>query len=146
MRLNTLLVRVSIVPVIVFSGCDRGSSKDRVQSVVSPDGRIEAVVYEINGGATTSFGYEVDLQKVGDSKATNVAKLYGALQNEGAYGVSLKWPQADSLHIQYLRAKSIASSRPSATIDGQQVIVSLDAGINDPSAPGGRMLHKSQKK
>jgi hypothetical protein len=142
MRLAISLMGVPVALAVFLSGCDRSYSKEAVQSVISPDGRVETVVYEINGGATTSFGYEVDLRTVGDSKSTNVAELYGALRNAGAYGVNVKWSHPSCLHIEYLRAKSVVSSRASATVGGQQVSVFLDAGVNDPSAPGGGMLQK----
>ncbi|MBL8397465.1 MAG: hypothetical protein JNL84_04855 [Candidatus Accumulibacter sp.] len=42
-----------------FSGLIGEPSKDEVARVVSPSGNIDAVLFETNGGATTSFGYEV---------------------------------------------------------------------------------------
>lgn len=128
-----------------FAGCDTGYSRDLVQHVTSLDGQIEAVIYETNGGATTSFGYEVDLRKVGDKAGVDVAELYGPVRNEGAYGVNLKWTGPGMLHVEYLRAKSIVSSRPIATVNGQRVQVSLDSGITDPAAPGGGMLRSLRK-
>ena len=146
MPFSSLLAGVLISSSVLLSSCKQRYSKDEVQRVLSPSGQVEAVVYETNGGATTSFSYEVDLQKVGDDKATDVVEIYGALRNEGAYGVDLMWSQPNSLHIRYLRAKSIVSSKSVAIVDGQQVTVYLDAGINDPSVPGGGMLHNLQKK
>ncbi len=130
----------------LFAGCDTDYSKDIVQHVTSPDGQIEAVVYETNGGATTSFGYEVDVRKAGDGSGVNVAQLYGAVRNEGAYGVNLRWAGPEALRVEYLRAKSIVRWQPTVAVYGKQVNIALDAGISDPTAPSGGMLHNLHQK
>jgi hypothetical protein len=38
-------------------------SRDEVARVISPDGRLEAILIETNGGATTAFGYEIWLRE-----------------------------------------------------------------------------------
>src|SRR5258705_13961034 len=41
------------------------ASQDEVSRVPSPDGRVEAVLIETNGGATTSFGYRILVETKG---------------------------------------------------------------------------------
>jgi hypothetical protein len=52
--------KLSFLPIALalLAGCSL-VSRDEVARVASPDGRVEAVLIETNGGATTSFGYEV---------------------------------------------------------------------------------------
>ncbi len=43
------------------TGCKEKASSYQVAHVSSPNGSLEAVLTETNGGATTSFGYEVSV-------------------------------------------------------------------------------------
>jgi hypothetical protein len=52
--------------------------------VASPDGRVEAVLVETSGGATTSFGYEVHVVEKGRPAGDRVAWVYGAGRNAQA--------------------------------------------------------------
>ena len=47
-----------VILSLLLSACGI-ASEDEVARVTSPDGRVEAVLIETNGGATTSFGYKV---------------------------------------------------------------------------------------
>ena len=53
-------------------------SHEEVFRVVSPDGKVIATLVEVNGGAITSMGYEVNLIR-SDKPSSNVqvARLYG---------------------------------------------------------------------
>jgi hypothetical protein len=92
--------------VAVFTGCGLVSS-DEVARVRSPTGRLEAVVIETNGGATTSFGYEVYIVPAGSGtwRGREVASFYGAARNDNAYGVNVRWVTVNSLAIEYLQAR-----------------------------------------
>ena len=133
---------------LVVAGCLFGRpSKDEVARVRSPDGAIEGVVVETNGGATTSFGYEVHVLRVGDrpGAAHRVAFLHGAGRNATAYGVNLRWTSPASLSIEYRDARSATVEKPMVSIASRQVSVNLAAGIEDPSAPSGGMLYNLRK-
>lgn len=131
--------------VVALAACSGGSS-DHVARAKSPNGRLEAILTETNGGATTSFGYEVSLEtSPGGGDLVRVAKLYGATRNEQAYGANLVWLDNHTLEVQYLNAKSAIVERASLLQNGQTVMVHLRAGILDKTAPPGGMeynLHR----
>ena len=121
-------------------------SSDEVARVAAPGGRIEAVLIETNGGATTSFGYDVAVVPAGNSTRFrgNVATLYGAVRSDSAYGVNLRWATPSELHIEYLYARQAALERPSIMVDGRRIRVALDSAVSDPTAPRGGMLWNVQ--
>jgi hypothetical protein len=124
-----------------------GQSRDEVARVRSPDGVIDAVVVETNGGATTSFGYEIEVVPASGalSSARRVAFLYGAGRNASAYGVNLRWAGMSTLAVEYLDAKSTKLETPAVTIGGRSVFVALAPGVEDRNAPSGGMLYNLRK-
>jgi len=117
-------------------------SRDEVSSVTSPDGQLVASVIEVNGGATTAFGYLIVLAERGLSgKSQQVASLYGAVRNDSAYGVNLRWTSENELSIEFLDAKTseLLNARP--RVAGRQVAVALRPYVRDPTAPAGGMLY-----
>jgi len=89
-----LVLGVAVIAIfyIIFS-----PSRDQVSRVASPSGDFVATVIEINGGATTSFGCEVRIARKGfNFEGTEVASLYGAVRNDRAYGVNLRWCRTES--------------------------------------------------
>jgi hypothetical protein len=136
MRLGLGLV---IVVGIFTSSC---VSRDEVARAAAPSDRVEAVLVERNGGATTSFGYAVFLVPSDQStrRGRHVASLYGAVRNENAYGVNLRWENEHTLALEYLRARHAALTDTTATVNGAVVRVVLRDGIEDPTAPAGGML------
>jgi hypothetical protein len=142
MSWSALVVGLSVT----LLGC--GPSTDEVARLRSPGGSLEGVVIETNGGATTSFGYEIDVVPAGGSirQGRRVASLYGAVRNDHAYGVTLRWLAPDSLRIEYLRAKwaHLEGSFP-VEIAKRAVSVELAEGLADPSAPPGGMLYNLER-
>ena len=134
--------RLSFLPIALalLAGCGL-VSRDEVARVASPNGRVEAVLIETNGGATTSFGYEVHVVPKGRPVSDQVAWLYGAGRNENAYGANLKWADDHELVIEYLDAREQRLERASVSVEGRAIKVSLRSGINDPTAPAGGMLY-----
>ena len=117
-------------------------SKDEVASATSPDGRFVARLVEVNGGATTSFGYRVTISEAGTkSEAHEVASLYGAVRNDSAFGANLKWTSSRELSIEYLEAKSSRLLEPKLTLGSKEVVVFLRPNVADPTAPAGGMLY-----
>lgn len=117
-------------------------SRDEVARAASPDGKVVATLIEVNGGATTSFGYEVHLESEGAlfGKA-QVASLYGAFRSASAYGVNLRWNSDSELSIEYLGARNAQLEVPEWRYGDSIVRVSLVAGIEDRDAPAGGMLY-----
>jgi hypothetical protein len=119
-------------------------SRDEVTRVSSLDGKVDAVLFETNGGATTSFGYEVFLVKKGSRFGTKVASLYGAARNENAYGVNLRWQGNGDLSVEYFRTHNAELLKDTVQMVGRSIRISLRGGVEDPMAPPGGMLMNRQ--
>jgi hypothetical protein len=128
----------------LLAGCGLGF-RDEVARVASPDGRVEAVLVETNGGATTSFGYEVHVVEKGQPACDRVAWLYGAGRNAQAYGANLNWTGENELVIEYLDAYAQRLERATVSVGGRAIKVSLRSGVNDPTALAGGMLYNLER-
>jgi len=136
--LALILVFLLLVAYAAFS-----PSRDEVLRVTSPSGEMEAVVFEVNGGATTSFAYEVDIE---DSRlfgiARKVAYTYGAIRNnKGAYGVTPHWVSDEELHIEYYSSRHDELFSPYQRLFAPPVRVEMKLNINDLTAPAGGMQY-----
>lgn len=125
-------------------------SFDEVARASSPNEKVDAVLVEKNGGATTSFSYLVFIvpknEKIEeDLERFKVATLYGAVRNESAYGVNLKWYSENELVIEYLSAKDEQTLKPKIIIGNVDISVKLKNGIKDSEAPAGGMLYNLEK-
>lgn len=124
-----------------------GPSADEVARATAPDGTVDAVLLETNGGATTSFGYEIHVVPHGAERSANpVATLYGAIRSERAYGANLDWESPSSLAVRYLSAKSANLHHSRATVSGITIQITLRAGETDASAPAGGMLYNLRRR
>lgn len=126
-------------------GCGPSFSREQVLQVSSPDGRLVATLFETNGGATTSFGYDVELGPKAGSSRTQVAQIYGATRNEQAYGVNLKWTGDNILNIECLKLKGAPKVHSLVRLNGRTIQVILRTGVEDQLAPPGGMgynLHR----
>jgi hypothetical protein len=101
----------ALLLIVLLAAC---SDETHVASAKSPNGRLKAILTGTNGGATTSFGYEVDLETIPRwGRTVRVASLYGAARSQQAYGVNLVWLDDQTLEIQYLTAKTAEVERDS---------------------------------
>jgi hypothetical protein len=139
-RVVASLARV-LFACLLLSGC-RGASSE-VARVRSPAGDVEGVVVELNGGATTSFRYDIYLAPVGQKidGARRVAVLGGAARNEQAYGVNLRWVSDHLLSVEFFEAKTAKLDESSVKVGSRDVQVALVPGVLDPAAPPGGMLY-----
>lgn len=131
--------------MIMLVACVASTARDEVNSAPSPDGQVNAVLFETNGGATTSFGYDVELHDRHGASFT-VARLYGAVRNAHAWGVNLRWTEGDSVTIEYLSAKREWHINNPVQIGGRSYRVTVLSGIEDPNAPSGGMLYNLKRK
>jgi hypothetical protein len=135
------LPRALFFACLVLYGC--WASSDEVARVRSPAGDVEGVVVEVNGGATTTFRYDIYLvpagQKIYGSRA--VAVLVGAARSEQAYGVNLRWISDQALSVEYFEAKTAKVAESSVQVGGRDIWVALQPGVSDPAAPIGGMLY-----
>jgi len=116
--------------------------KDEVVRNISPNGKVDAVLFETNGGATTSFGYEVYVVEHGVQPSGSPAvSLYGAIRNQHAYGANLKWTSTDSVAVEFLNAKSAKIEKPIVSVGTQAIHVVVHEGVLDNVAPSGGMLY-----
>ncbi len=138
--------RISCLGALAFScvGPVACMSRDEVARVPAPNGKVEAVLYETNAGATVSFGYEVRVVRARSSHGPLVAELYGAVRSDSAYGVNLRWKDTALLAIEYLEAKTDTVLLREARVTGHRIRVELRPGIVDPRAPAGGMLWNLQ--
>jgi hypothetical protein len=121
-------------------------SHDEVARVPSPSGGAEAVLVESNGGATTSFGYEVYLVRAGEQyrKGKEVASLYGAVRNASAYGADLRWTSSNRLVIEYWSAGDATILRRKSILGGRAITTELRSGVYNAKAPTGGMLYNRE--
>lgn len=144
--LLALAVAAIALMAAVFSSLMGEPSRDEVARVTSPSGSIEAVLLETNGGATTSFGYEVFIVPHGAKLSGSPAvSLYDAIRSQHASGANLKWSSPTSLSVEYLSAKSAKLNTPVQSVAGQVIHLTLQEGITDSSAPSGGMLYNLRR-
>ncbi len=134
---TTLLIVAGVLLSWFFS-----PSSDEVARVVSPNGKVDAVLLETNGGATTSFGYEVYVLKHGAQPSdTPAVFLYGTIRSQSAYGSNLKWESSSVLSVEFLSTKTIYISRSLVSIGDQSIQITVRDGVTDYLAPSGGMLY-----
>ena len=134
------------VAALLLASCGADNvSRDEVVRATSPDGKADAVVVEVNAGATAAFVYDVFVLPQGATPAGEAAvSLHGATRNAQAYGVNLHWQDATHLDIAYLQAKQVLRASETVPVAGKAVQITLTAGVNDPDAPAGGMAYNQQ--
>jgi hypothetical protein len=144
MKPNRQVLGLLVALTLVAAGCGCSAQLPpsyEVARASSPNGSLEAILIETNGGATTSFGYEVCIGPKGQGKFTSVATLYDSARNEQAYGADLVWFDNSKLLVEYLNAKSTKQTISSGNVDGHPFEVELRSGIKNPAAPPGGMQY-----
>ena len=134
---------VQLLTLAFLGGC---ASHDEVARVPSPDRALDAVLVESNGGASTSFWYDVYVVSSGSDLewSPSVMDFYGAIRSEEAYGVNLRWADSSNLYVEFLRAKKV-SSTSSRIFRGRRIVrVVVHEGKTDTKAPPGGMLYNLQ--
>jgi hypothetical protein len=120
-------------------------SRDEVVRVMSPNGRATATVTEINGGATTSFAYDIEVFSTHRAFLhRQVASFYGATRSPVAYGVDLRWKSDSVLDVEYWNARNAKLSIENLTISGTNIRVVLKPSTLNPTAPEGGMLYNRE--
>ena len=132
------LAALSLVMLyLVVSSC---TSEVDVATVYSPDNKVMAIIEETNGGATTSFGYNIYLKSNSAfGFRRRAAALYGAIRSECAYGVDVVWRDPNSVEIRYLSAKESPDHSESLLVGTRLIGIELTSGVANPSAPCGGM-------
>jgi hypothetical protein len=121
-------------------------SSVEVMHATSPDGDLSARVVEVNGGATTDFGYRIDVARNWPIRwHRTVASLDGAGRSDCAYGVNIRWANNNILLITYKDAKR-AYVHSSVNIFGRTVRIISRSGIDDAGAGCGGMEYSQHGK
>ena len=126
----------------LMCGC---TSRDQVARITSPDGRLDALVFESDCGAVCDVVDEVWVVPKGSRHGDEVAWFDDAIRSEHAWGVNAKWDTANHLVIEYLEAGQAKLLMQKTVIAGQDVQVSMRSGISDPQAPAGEMLNNLRR-
>lgn len=137
------MYRLAALLLLFLAACDSlgGTSRNEVAWANSPDGRTHAILLETNGGATTSFGYLVELHPAGHQGEPPVSagNLYGAIRSDCAYGVDLHWLDPRTLALRFDRAKQVRVPS-SVVVGGRQVRIVPQPRYKNDAAPCGGML------
>lgn len=145
---NRMRAICPLLLLTLLTGCSVPFRSGEVARVVSPSGRVDAIVIEANTGRASASSYDVFLVPSGEGhlRGLHVASLYSATRSPTSYGVNLKWEGAAQLTIEYLKASAAKVLEERATIEGEQVQVRLRDGVEDAQAPSGIMLDNLHKK
>jgi hypothetical protein len=115
-------------------------SRDEVAWANSPDQRTHAILIETNGGATTSYGYLVELHPGGHGGEPPVqaGNLYGATRSACAYGVDLRWRSPNNLALRFDSAEQI-DVPATVVVGGKRIRLTVERGTVNPNAACGGM-------
>jgi hypothetical protein len=110
----------------VASGCDPCGNSP-IARLPSPSGRMEAIVFTRDCGATTDFSTQVSLVKSGASLPTAGANLFSSDANHGKASrgpgggpnVTVRWLSDDMLEVSYQSGTRVFRREPS--LDGIRV-------------------------
>jgi hypothetical protein len=117
------------------------SSQDEVLRITSPDGKVDAILFEDNCGTPCSFVYEVRIARNGSKLGDTVASLEAATRNNTAWGVNLKWSDSQNLSVEYFQSRRAELKKSTVNLAGDTIQVGLHAGVYDSQAPSGGMLY-----
>lgn len=111
-------------------------SEEEINRVTSPDGAVDAMVLERNGGATVDYAYDVHLVPAGatvEEGADPAARLYGLTRgtaSPGPYGLAVRWEDNEQVSVDYLEARSIIiEPTEPVMVEGRSITVTLHAGV-----------------
>ena len=132
---------------MIMNGCKPMASHDEVTRLSSPgNSRLDAVLIEVNTGATDTFKYDLFVLPKGSPTSNKpVLSLVGATRNEQAYGANLRWQGPTHLRVEYLQARPVQGEAGVFQVGGQDVQIELVQGIRDANAPPGGMDYNLQK-
>lgn len=119
---------VFVVPIYLLSS---GVSREVVQTVPSLDQKFKAVVVAVDGGATTSVGSVIYIERYAATRNRNeVAMIYGAINDKETYGVDLAWTGSRQLTIRYREARfKRVPSRKVSSFGEEFKLVLVEGGV-----------------
>lgn len=141
-------MRSIVIPFACFlSSCNIAgdSSREERAWANSPDGGTHAILIETNGGATTAFGYLVELHPSDHQgqKPVRVADFY-RVESDCEYGLDMRWSDVNTLILEMGSASQMHFVR-SARVGGKIVRVIVKTGIGESADPCRGMKGRPQK-
>jgi len=120
------------------------SSEERAWTA-SPDGQTHAILIETNGGATTAYGYLVELHPSDHQgeKPVRAAKLY-RVASDCEFGPAIHWRDADTLTVGFETAQQIQVNEE-VTVGRKKIHVIVDRTLGDPAKPCKGMIGRGRK-
>ena len=87
----------------VFSSCENlfPVSREEINRITSPDGKVDAILVETDAGATTSYGYNVYIVP----KGGNFEVGYAAFIADHIKNLEIEWIKPKLLNISYDEAR-----------------------------------------
>ena len=99
---------IFLIALCFFSGCIfDGWHYQEIKRVKSPDGLVDAILAEGNGGATTGLTYSIFLAPSGtafDEKSELFAQEQALVKESGNPDIELVWRNAKFLQIRFEKA------------------------------------------
>ncbi|MBF0137047.1 MAG: hypothetical protein HQL65_12475 [Magnetococcales bacterium] len=86
---------------LLIRSCDDFVSRDEILRLTSPDQQVDAVMVEINAGATTAYVYKVYLMPTGKKPVEHDKHVFGATHLDDW---KIKWLDSNRVVIIYSRA------------------------------------------
>ena len=116
-----LILAIGTVAYLGLSAFERGMCGARiVRRLPSPDGRLEAVIYERDCGASTDFGTNLSVVRTGAQVGSKAGNLFVADSDHGrapldsgnVIQLSVHWIGSDSLVVRYDRRARVFQQQP----------------------------------
>lgn len=115
--------KMIILAGLLLSSCDITGDVGHEERAwaASPDGRTHAILTETNGGATTAYGYLVELHPSDHQgqEPIRVADFYN-VGSDCEYGLSMRWRDANTLVLAINSADQMHVA-PSADVGGKHI-------------------------
>jgi len=113
---------VSWMLLVALTAC---ASHREVSRVASSDGRLEAVLDEVNGGATTSYAYSLYLVPKGVTKLPS--RNSAIFVADHIDGLHVEWAESKLLQVTYREARIFQFTNfwESADVDSFRYVVEL---------------------
>lgn len=122
-RLN-LWIGIVLVLLPILSSCSSLCKNEIITELPSPDGKLKAVVFQRDCGATTDYSTQVSILKTSDKLANKGGNIFVADSNHGAapigekegLNVGVAWEGENKLLIKHHPKARLFKSRNKITI------------------------------
>jgi hypothetical protein len=139
MRIFPQIIGVFATAVAVSgaAGCsDAGCGNQIISKVVSPDGKLAAVIFERDCGATTDFSTQVSIIEAASSLSNNGGNVFVADSNHGeapqaSIGgplITVHWKDARTLQVGYNTRARVFLKEPRHSDVAVEYVTSASSG------------------